>query len=278
MGSACSDNRTAIEKQVDEFLYMLRNQPDLKKYRGSKTNNATFVKAWGSAQFGGNVFSALGARYEPKDKKGSWRVTSRDRKNTLEQCIKKMQINALHGGGYYVLEGVRQSDENENYFMDIYLLTDVIPDEMHLTRDNMKRLSEACIDKYLPAKLRKGTVASQQYSFEDLKQGVTGYARIVYYKSNNGTTDPDHCELEQIVEGEFNQGKIEGYSRGISAINGSCSAGFHHDGIPNGKWCYYKADGTFSQTEGIYEGQRCIQAMEIKTFEQPILKKNTATA
>ena len=47
MGSACcADNRTAIEKQIDSTLYMLRRGPDYRRYLLSKERTATFTKAW----------------------------------------------------------------------------------------------------------------------------------------------------------------------------------------------------------------------------------------
>ena len=157
--------------------------------------------------------------------------------------------------------------------MDIYLLASDIANSDTLKK--LKAHDEDCRDRIKGAKLRKGA-QGLNLTFEEIKDSVSGYARIVYYKSTNGTTNAANCELEQVIEGEFHKGKIEGYARGISAINGSCSAGFHHAGIPNGKFCYYKSDGTFAQAEGIYEGHRCIQMMQLKTFEQAILTKDNA--
>ena len=33
-------------------------------------------------------------------------------------------MQALYGGGYYMLDAVQQSSQSPNYFMDIYLLTE----------------------------------------------------------------------------------------------------------------------------------------------------------
>lgn len=106
--------------------------------------------------------------------------------------------------------------------------------------------------------------------FDDIKEAINGFARIVYYRSVGGDTRPDAYELDKVVEGEFRNGEMEGYCRAISAVNGSCSAGFHKASKPNGKWSYYKYDGTFSQPEGIYEGTKCTQKLQIKSFEQAI--------
>ena len=71
MGAACSDNRTTIEKQIDDFLLMLKKMPDLTKYKHSKTNVATFTKSWASPIFGGCVLNAVGTRTKPKSRKNS---------------------------------------------------------------------------------------------------------------------------------------------------------------------------------------------------------------
>ena len=252
MGSACSDNRTIVEIQVDDFIYMLRNLPDLKRYSGNKTNQLTLTNAWASGQFGGSIYNALGAKYERKDKAGAYTTTSRTRGNNLLQKIKQTTIQSLYGGGYYKLEGVRQSEDSPNYFMDIYLLTEQVTKNDTMKR--MKDLDTQTRETYL--KVKKPTVTTPvKLTFDEIKDSVTGFARIVYYKSTGTTITAENCEIEQIVEGEFANGKMEGYARGISAINGSCAVGFHSNGIPNGKWCLYHKDGHFTEREGIYEGK-----------------------
>ena len=86
MGSACSDNRTDIEKQVADFIAMLNKMPNVTRYAANKTNVATFTNAWASGQFGGNIFGALGSKIETK-KKGAYDISKRDRKNNLLQQI-----------------------------------------------------------------------------------------------------------------------------------------------------------------------------------------------
>ena len=275
MGSACcTDNRTIVEKQVDDFIYMLRYKPDLTKYAGNTTNQLTLTNAWASGQFGGNIYTALGAKYERKDKAGAYTTTSRTRANTLHQKIKSTTIQSLYGGGYYKLEGVRQSEDSPNYYMDIYLLTEQVTKNDIMKK--MKDLDTQTRESYM--KNKKPTVTTPvKLTFDEIKESVTGFARIVYYKTTGSTVTADNSEIEQVVEGEFVNGKMEGYARGISAINGSCAVGFHSNGIPNGKWCLYHKDGHFTQREGIYEGKRCVQPIQLKTFEQAILPK-TASA
>ena len=110
-------------------------------------------------------------------------------------------------------------------------------------------------------------------TFEEIKPYVNGYARIIMYKTVNGVPSVENSEIEQVIEGHFTEGLMSGYCRGISAINGGCSTGYHSAGIPQGKFCTYKLDGTFSQQEGIYEGRKCTQPMKLLTFVEPIAKK-----
>lgn len=82
--------------------------------------------------------------------------------------------------------------------------------------------------------------------FEDIKDSCTGYGRMVFYKSNNSNPDPQYNELEMVEEGHFVRGLKDGYCRSISAVNGTCAAGFHRNGVPSGKWVSYKSNGEFS--------------------------------
>lgn len=95
----------------------------------------------------------------------------------------------------------------------------------------------------------KGAKADEKVKFlkfNDIKDSVTGYGRIIHYKSNNSNPDPAFNELEMIEEGQFVKGMKDGYCRSISAVSGQCAAGFHKAGVPNGKWVSYSSNGEFS--------------------------------
>jgi hypothetical protein len=68
MGATCSDNRTTVEKQVDEFIAMLKNCPDLSKYAGDKQRQQTFLNSWKSKIFGGSIFDPVGTPNKPKSR------------------------------------------------------------------------------------------------------------------------------------------------------------------------------------------------------------------
>ena len=82
--------------------------------------------------------------------------------------------------------------------------------------------------------------------FDDIRDSLTGYGRMVYYKSNHSNPDPVYNELERMEEGHFYRGLKDGYCRSLSAVNGTAAAGFHVNGNPSGKWCAYRANGEFS--------------------------------
>lgn len=251
---------------------MLRSKPNVLNYKGNTQNVDTFNRAWNSSTFGGNVFSSMGARYA--DGK-SWKVAPRNRNNTLLEQIKAFECQPLYGGGFYMMEGVQQSVENPNHFMDIYLLTESVFNDKDALLQMQKLDGQTRNPKGIQKSNNSNVIKLEIGNFETIKRFVTGYARIIYYKSVSGIPSPDNSEIEMVVEGEFREGLMDGYCRGISAINGSCSVGYHLAGLPQGKFCSYKLDGTFMQQEGIYEGKKITQAMKIKTFEQPIITKRT---
>lgn len=65
---------------------------------------------------------------------------------------------------------------------------------------------------------------------------------------------------------------MHGYARGISAIDGSCSAGFHESGVVKGKWTSYKSTGEFAKQDGLYEGRILTNPLEIHNFNTRITK------
>lgn len=90
---------------------------------------------------------------------------------------------------------------------------------------------------------QKGGKGAQYIKFDEIKESLTGYARIIKYKSSNSNNDAAHNEIDSMEEGHFVKGLKDGYCRSISAIDGSAAVGYHKEGLPNGKWCYYKYNG-----------------------------------
>lgn len=94
---------------------MLEYMPNTKQFAYNK-NTETFLLAWQSRIFGGNVLCPVGSL------KGS-----RTKNNPLEGQIRKFEPQTTVGGDYYKLMQVREAPTT-NHEMDIYLLTDRIDD------------------------------------------------------------------------------------------------------------------------------------------------------
>ena len=57
----------------------------------------------------------------------------------------------------------------------------------------------------------------------------------------------------------------------MHAKDGSCEVGFFVKNTPMGKYCMYKADGTYILPEGLYEGQGQMKSkIEIANYMQKI--------
>ena len=108
-------------------------------------------------------------------------------------------------------------------FSDIYLLTESIENKEHL--EKFKKATEEYNAWLNPKKAKPGVISVVSkdktfLQFDDIKESINGYCRIVTYKAINGNPEPENNELESVIEGKFNKGLMEGYCRGISAING----------------------------------------------------------
>lgn len=266
MGGACSDNRTSVEKNIDDFLRMIKRMPNMKQYAYSKTNTANFTRAWLSRSFGGSVLSPLGGGLKGKKTKY----------NNLEWDIKHAELKSIYGGGYYVLENVQQFPDNENWFFDIYILIQESTNMEHMktVRQMHQKYQDSLLKKKVAGKDLLGNKAKKvdYILYDDIKESLTGWARMVSYKSHSDYPSWTSNELDSVVEGEFKNGVKHGYARGISAIDGSCAAGFHTEGSPNGKWVFYKPNGEFAKPEGLYEGNVCTKQIKIHDYKTKILK------
>jgi len=71
-----------------------------------------------------------------------------------------------------------------------------------------------------------------------------------------------------VFEGHFNEGMKDGYVRGLSAVDGSCSAGLHEKDVVNGKFLCYKPSGETARPQGFYDGAKLKQEIVINNFYQ----------
>ena len=103
---------------------------------------------------------------------------------------------------------------------------------------------------------------------------MTGWARIISYQTTEpGSRDATEKRLESVYEGHFTQGLKDGYVRGISAVDGSCSAGMHTKDLVNGKFITFKPDGQPGKPEGFYDGIKLRQEIVIQNFYQSSTEK-----
>lgn len=143
--------------------------------------------------------------------------------------------------------------------MDIHILVESVTNYEHMAV--LKKIQEEHNNKNKAKKIDLKAAAQpppKPLTFDEIKESLNGFARIVYYKSTTTDPSPLYNQIESMTEGEIKNGLMNGYCRSISAIDGSCAVGFHKDGIPNGKWTCYKANGEFSLPQGLYEGSSCI--------------------
>lgn len=70
----------------------------------------------------------------------------------------------------------------------------------------------------------------------DVIKCVSGYGRIIEYRAFNSSFQPDACRIERVKEGRFSRGKMDGYGRKFTGLNGgNCLVGFFEKGKPKGK-------------------------------------------
>jgi hypothetical protein len=124
--------------------------------------------------------------------------------------------------------------------------------------EQVKQLSQ----DYEEARLKKKVTTALQtqkafIKFDDIKSSLCGWARIVSYQTTSaGSRDVTHKRLEAVYEGHFDQGLKDGYVRGLSAVDGSCSAGMHEADVVNGKFMCFKPSGETARPEGFYDGAK----------------------
>jgi hypothetical protein len=135
-------------------------------------------------------------------------------------------------------------------------LTESIKNKKHIEQlalANDKRLAQLASVK--SGQLLLSESKEDQLEWNEIKDSLTGWARIIYYES--ATTlklASQNCSIASMEEGEFTKGEKNGYCRVISAKTGACQLGFYKDNEPHGKWTSYKPDGSLAEPEGLYEG------------------------
>ena len=96
--------------------------------------------------------------------------------------------------------------------------------------------------------------------FSEIAEAITGFARVVKYKNHTVkpvSKDTDAKESRQMLinpassslridsfeEGQYENGKKNGFCKVLSASDGSGEVGWFKDGIPWGKYMKYSSGG-----------------------------------
>ena len=202
------------------FWLMIQSKPNLLKYAKSLENNKTLVKSISSVVFGGSVLLPVGA----KGKK-------RDKKNPMYDEIVSTNTDVIYGGGYYQLPNIRMSEESQN-MVDVYMLVESIKDsallhKVKLINDHYVQSLELKTKKKLNdvGTSKIGDTEFNQIFWDDIKDAITGKARIIKYVNHNIIAnfkvdneeekskthkalkmDPAELEIKEIEEGSYENG------------------------------------------------------------------------
>ena len=93
------------------------------------------------------------------------------------------------------------------------------------------------------------------------------FGERMHFQNHN----PESLEVTKIQEGRVENGIMQGYSRVITVdVEDACQLGFFVDSEPKGKHVFYKLDGTFSKSEGLYDGNILSTKITIANYMQKI--------
>lgn len=276
MGCGGSKPFVAIDESSARVIEVLSNRPSnehlIHKFRGNAQQLKNIEDAYKSTVFGGSIFLPIGSSRKQGEK--------RDKTNNLKKEIEDAHIDYLYGGGYYVLQNVKVSretdgtnDEEANLYIDIYMLIQSIDDiqelkKLKITREQAEpvRFDKNKKEIVAPKPVAKRVTAREQIYFDDIGQALTGYGRIIYYRSNGDINNPMDNSIEFVHEGKFRQGEMDGYCRSFDAIDeGHVEVGFFKDGRSLGKYQEFKINGELI-SQGIKDGDDVIKQVEIADF------------
>ena len=113
--------------------------------------------------------------------------------------------------------------------------------------------------------LKKGQTAETLY-LDDFIHALNGFGRIIFWRCFGDVANPLDCAIENVQEGRFRQGAMDGYCRSLDAVDeGFVEVGYFKDGVSQGKYQSFKIDGTLLH-QGIKDGDDMIKEVEIADF------------
>ena len=248
MGCSCSAPK--MNEAQMKFHSMSVSKPNFTKFAYKSNNIKILTQLVLSPTFGGSVFQPVGKKGHPRTKK-----------NPLEKEIAELDIDYAYYGGYYYLPDIKES-EFSNEYLDVYLLTANIKDNLEAA-EKIKLVHDTYIQNKDVVKFSKkltsnkvskpgvlpeddgdkpAMIKGKPVYWKDIKDGITGYARIIKYTNHSLPNEidinqteklnklinlkPSNLEIESVIEGAFKEGFKDGYCRVMHAHKGSCEVGF----------------------------------------------------
>lgn len=117
---------------------------------------------------------------------------------------------------------------------------------------------------------------------------LNGIGRAIEYEVET-VVDKQQIRITSLCEGEFKEGRLQGYARCMNFENECCMVGFWQpkpsitfktmkkdDALnsilnlskPKGKWCSFHYDGSFKNKEGEYDGYKKFREEYIADFNE----------
>lgn len=103
-------------------------------------------------------------------------------------------------------------------------------------------------------------------------EDLNGYGRIIDYRAYNKDFAPENLKIERVKEGRFKKGKMDGYARKFSAMNGgTCFVGFFKEGKADGKHMIMDKDGKVLK-QGMFNDTQQTKDIVLNNFTTKLLK------
>jgi len=78
---------------------------------------------------------------------------------------------------------------------------------------------------------------SETIFLDDVLHALNGYGRIIFWRCYGDIDKPLDCAIENVQEGRFTEGAMDGYCRSFDAIDeGFVEVGFFKAGVSQGKY------------------------------------------
>ena len=200
--SKAEDINPNLQTEVFKFVVMLGRKPFFEEFVADE-NQQMILRCWNNDVFGGPVLLPVGANQ------------SKRTKNNYLKTLMLRELSIPSNGGYFIAREVVADDtESRNCMYDVYIL--YLPED---EQDESGLIQFASEDQLL---------------FSELKDHITGFARIIGYRMTSKGK-----KINFLEEGQYYKGYRNGYARNMSAVDGQVELGFYEEDLLRGKACIY---------------------------------------